>query len=210
MSAHQNTSIPKILKYALFIAAFALIYDFFPNILNGIVPIEKIANINLVTYGEETTNGNIARTTTNFYTVSHVVDGDTLDIEKNGVTTRVRLLGINTPETVDPRRAVECFGKEASNYVKQNFLGKFVTVKTDNTQSMYDKYNRLLAYVYLYDVNGNKEGEMINKVLIRDGYAYEYTYDKPYTYQADFKALQSAAEADGAGLWSASTCNGKK
>jgi micrococcal nuclease len=121
----------------------------------------------------------------------------------------VRLLGINSPESVDPRRTVECFGKEASNYAKENFLGKNVIVKTDNTQSMYDKYNRLLAYVYLYN-SSSTIGEMINERLIRDGYAYEYTYDKPYTYQVDFKALQSAAQSDGAGLWSVNTCNGKK
>ena len=199
MSAHQNSSIPKILKYSFGIIVLAILFEFFPHILDGIVPKEKLTNINISNFQENSSG----TSTVNTYTISRVVDGDTIDIEKNGVTTRVRLLGINSPESVDPRRTVECFGKEASSYAKGNFLGKTVTVKTDDTQNMYDKYNRLLAYVYT-------EREMINEVMIRSGYAYEYTYDKPYTYQADFKSLESAARANGAGLWSTDTCNGNK
>ena len=135
------------------------------------------------------------------YVVSHVVDGDTVDIEKDKQTIRVRLLGINTPETVDPRRPVECFGKEASDYTKTELNGQSVYIETDPTQSTYDKYGRLLAYVYTVD------GQMINRKLIANGYAYEYTYDHPYKYQKEFKSLQGFARNEKRGLWAVGVCS---
>ena len=143
-------------------------------------------------------------TTDSPFTVVKVVDGDTIDIAQNGETIRVRLIGINTPETVDPRRPVECFGKEASNHAKGLLTGKTVTVETDPSQGMYDKYQRLLAYVVLPD------GSSFNKRMIAEGYAYEYTYDIPYKYQKTFKDAQSIAREKELGLWSPQTCSGKK
>jgi micrococcal nuclease len=116
----------------------------------------------------------------------------------------VRLIGINTPETVDPRRPVECFGKEASNRMKELAKGEIVKLEYDETQSTRDAYGRLLAYVYLED------GEMLNRKMIAEGYAYEYTYMLPYRYQKEFRELQTLAKTSKRGLWSDETCSGSK
>lgn len=136
--------------------------------------------------------------------VSKVVDGDTIDVIMNGQKKRVRLIGMNTPETVDPRRPVQCFGKEASNHARELLSGKTIYLEADPTQANTDKYNRLLRYVWL-DAETN-----FNKLMIADGYAYEYTYDIPYKYQIEFKQAQQSAENAQRGLWSPSTCGGRK
>lgn len=138
-----------------------------------------------------------------YYAVTEVVDGDTLKINMNGTIETLRLIGIDTPETVDPRKPVQCFGVEASNRAKALLSGQKVRIESDPTQDTRDKYGRLLAYIYRDD------GLFFNKAMVADGYAYEYTYDKPYKYQAEFKAAQLAAQSVGKGLWSPDTCNGK-
>lgn len=143
------------------------------------------------------TNASVQKT---LYPVLRVVDGDTIDIAVNGVKTRLRLIGINTPETVDPRRKVECFGKEASARAKLLLTGSNVSIELDPTQDKYDKYGRLLAYVYLPD------GTSFNKKMIEEGYAYEYTYKLPYKYQREFKQAQYEASHEGRGLWAAGVC----
>ncbi len=134
------------------------------------------------------------------YTVTRVVDGDTLAIDYNGVREKVRLIGINTPETVDPRKPVECFGKEASNRMKDLVEGKKVYLETDSTQGERDKYGRLLAYIYLED------GQMVNRKMLAEGYAYEYTYLRPYKYQQEFKDFQIFAKNSKVGLWADGVC----
>lgn len=139
-----------------------------------------------------------------YYNVTKVTDGDTIHIEMDGRDEKVRLIGINTPETVDPRRTVECFGKEASTRMKELAEGKIVRLEYDETQSARDAYNRLLAYVYLED------GQMLNRKMVAEGYAYEYTYLKPYRYQKEFRELQVLARTSARGLWAENTCNGSK
>lgn len=136
------------------------------------------------------------------FEVVKVVDGDTIDVSINSTVKRIRLIGINTPETVDPRKLVECFGVEASNKAKLLLSGKKVILENDSSQGEKDKYGRLLRYVFLED------GTNFNLTMIKEGYAYEYTYNLPYKYQAEFKKAQKEAETTKAGLWS-STCNGK-
>ncbi|MGW8184616.1 MAG: thermonuclease family protein [Candidatus Moraniibacteriota bacterium] len=137
------------------------------------------------------------------FKVLNVVDGDTLAVEINGQKEVLRLIGINTPETVDPRKPVECFGNEASNKAKEILTGKMVKLEEDVTQGNLDKYNRLLRYVYLED------GTNFNKLMIEKGYAYEYTYNTPYKYQTDFKAAQEKAQREKRGLWADDTCSGE-
>ena len=150
----------------------------------------------------------LATTTPNtvgiYYDVTKVTDGDTIHISMNGKDEVVRLIGINTPETVDPRRTVECFGKEASSRMKEVAEGKIVKLEYDESQSTRDTYGRLLAYVYLED------GQMINRKMVAEGYAYEYTYMMPYRYQKDFRDLQRLAQTSKRGLWAEDTCNGSK
>ncbi len=138
------------------------------------------------------------------YCVVHVVDGDTIDLNMGGKSVRVRLLGINTPETVDPRRPVECFGKEASNKAKEILSGKWVSVESDPSQDAYDKYGRKLLYVYTAD------GTLFNEQMIAEGYAYEYTYRYPYKFQQEFKTAEHDARTHERGLWAPTTCSGAK
>jgi len=139
-----------------------------------------------------------------YYSVVKVVDGDTIEVNVDGVTEKIRLIGVDTPETVDPRKPVQCFGKEASDHTKSILNGKPVKLEADSTQDDRDKYQRLLRYVILED------GSNYNLQLIKDGYAYEYTYDVPYKYQKEFKAAQKDAQDSGRGLWAADTCDGRK
>lgn len=133
------------------------------------------------------------------YKVVSVVDGDTIKVEYEGKTTSVRLIGVNTPETVDPRKDVECFGKEASQFLKDKLEGKTVTMEADSTQSDRDKYSRLLRYIYL-------DGEDVNLALIENGYGYEYTYNVPYAKQEQYKGAQAAASDNKRGLWADGVC----
>lgn len=137
------------------------------------------------------------------YNVVKVVDGDTIDVSINGETKRLRLIGINTPETVDPRTPVECFGKEASDKAKSLLTGKKVSLEADSTQGELDKYSRLLRYVFLEDETN------FNLYMIKEGYAYEYTYSAAYKYQKEFKEAQFYAKTNNKGLWSPTTCNGE-
>jgi micrococcal nuclease len=129
------------------------------------------------------------------YRVEKVIDGDTIAVVKDGIKETIRLIGINTPESVDPRRPVECFGVEASNKAKELLTGRNVYLEEDPTQGTRDKYNRALRYVR------REDGLFYNLWIIQNGYAYEYTYDTSYKYQAEFKRAQSDAQAKGVGLW---------
>lgn len=136
------------------------------------------------------------------YQVVKVVDGDTLEVDLNGTTTKIRIIGIDTPETVDPRKPVQCFGKEASNKAKEILSNQLVTLVADQSQGNTDKYKRLLRYVYLPD------GTDYGLYMISNGYAHEYTYDIPYEHQAQYKQAQADAMNGDKGLWSPNTCNG--
>lgn len=85
------------------------------------------------------------------YKVIKVVDGDTLSIDKDGEKKTIRLIGIDTPETVHPTKPVQCFGIEASNKAKELLTDKKVRLEFDDTQGEQDRYGRLLAYVFLED-----------------------------------------------------------
>ncbi|NTV22409.1 MAG: thermonuclease family protein [Candidatus Yonathbacteria bacterium] len=136
------------------------------------------------------------------YRVLSVVDGDTLTVDMDGVSQTLRLIGLDTPETVDPRKPVQCFGKEASQKAKNVLTGKRVRIERDVTQGVYDKYNRLLAYVFLED------GTFFNEMMIREGYGHEYTYATPYAYQTLFQEAEHDARANGRGLWAVDACAG--
>jgi micrococcal nuclease len=138
-----------------------------------------------------------------YYPVVKVVDGDTIDVMIDGKKERLRLIGINTPETVDPRKPVQCFGLEASAQAHQWLDGQDVELEADPTQDDRDKYGRLLRYVR------RRDGSFYNLEIIKAGYAYEYTYIIPYQYQTEFKAAEKNARENKLGLWSENTCNGK-
>jgi micrococcal nuclease len=130
------------------------------------------------------------------------IDGDTIVVLSDGATTTVRLIGVDTPETVDPRKPVECFGHEASAETKKLVEGQSVRLELDPSQGQFDKYGRTLAYVYLPD------GTNLDEFLIAQGFGHEYTYKTAYEYQKGFKAAQAEAQKEQLGLWSPATCNG--
>ncbi len=134
--------------------------------------------------------------------VLRVVDGDTIHVLLNNKDVTIRMIGIDTPETVDPRKPVQCFGKEASSHARQLLDGTTVYLEQDTSQGDYDKYNRLLSYIWMSD------GRLFNQVMIAEGYAFEYTYNLPYNYQTQFKSAQRNAQNQQIGLWSSTTCNG--
>lgn len=134
------------------------------------------------------------------YEVIKVVDGDTLDVSIDNKTVRLRIIGLNTPETVDPRKPVECFGKQASAEAAKMLKSMKVYLEPDASQQNRDKYDRLLRYVWLED------GTNFSKYMIENGFGHEYTYDTPYKYQEEFKTAQKAAESSKAGLWADDAC----
>jgi micrococcal nuclease len=129
--------------------------------------------------------------------VVRVVDGDTIDVVVGGGRERVRLLGIDTPETVHPYKPVQCYGKQASAKVTALLLGTRVRFEGDRGQGNWDHYGRLLRYVRM------PSGTNLNRYLVAAGYAREYTYDSAYRYQASFKAAERQARAAHRGLWGA-------
>lgn len=131
------------------------------------------------------------------YLVTRVVDGDTLYVKIEDEDVDVRLIGVDTPETVDPRKKVECFGEQASAFAKQMLTGRQVYLEYDESQGRQDRYGRVLAYVWL------DEDQIFNELLLLSGYASEYTYDSEYRYHEIFKRAADEAEANGRGLWGA-------
>lgn len=129
------------------------------------------------------------------YQVANVLDGDTFEIKIGKVVETVRMLGINTPETVDPRKLVQCYGKEASDKTKEMLLKRKVKLEIDTSQHATDKFGRLLAYVHRDD------GIFVNKFLLENGFAREYTYSKAYSLQKQFRELEATAKQAKAGLW---------
>ena len=121
--------------------------------------------------------------------VVRVVDGDTLLLDRNE---RVRLIGVDTPETVDPRRPVEWFGKEASAFTKRMVEGKKVRLEYD--QDRKDRFGRTLAYVYLED------GTFLNAEIVKQGYGHAYT-QFPFKYLEEFRGYERQAREAQRGLW---------
>jgi micrococcal nuclease len=129
------------------------------------------------------------------YKVVRVVDGDTVVILIDGKQTRVRLIGVDTPETVHPQKAVEAYGKEASQFTRILLEGKSVYLEYEAGASKLDKYGRTLAYVYRVP-----DRLFINQELIRQGYAHAYTR-YPFRHLEAFRAHERAAREAKKGLW---------
>jgi endonuclease YncB( thermonuclease family) len=125
-------------------------------------------------------------------TVVRVVDGDTVEVLINGLRYRVRYIGMDTPETVDPSKPVQCYGKEASEANRRLVEGRTVTLVKDVSEV--DKYGRLLRYLYVGDL-------FINAELVKQGYARVATYPPDIRYASLFVSLEQEARAAARGLW---------
>ncbi|MCX6431812.1 MAG: thermonuclease family protein [Actinobacteria bacterium] len=135
-------------------------------------------------------------------TVERVVDGDTVHVRVEGQDVTVRMIGINTPETVKPDAPIECFGPESSDFAKATLTGQPVTLEFDDSQGMTDKYGRTLAYVWQDLPDGGLR--LFNLDAVSGGYAYERQYGAtPYAWRGEFAAAQRAAQAQDSGLWGA-------
>ncbi len=122
----------------------------------------------------------------------------------NGKNFVVRLIGVDTPETKDPRKTVQCFGREASAYTKKILLNQKVFLESDASAGNKDKYGRILRYIFL------ENGVNFNRQLIAEGYAHQYTYKSTlYRYRDKFKQAEKEAKKNKKGLWADNACGVK-
>jgi endonuclease YncB( thermonuclease family) len=125
--------------------------------------------------------------------VQRVSDGDTFVAVVKGRRERVRVIGVDTPESVDPSRPDEPYGEEASEFAKHHLDGE--TVRLAGDAEPRDRYGRLLAYVWLRD------GTFWNALLVAEGYAQQLTIPPNVTYAALFRRLVAEARRNDRGLW---------
>jgi len=130
--------------------------------------------------------------------VTRVIDGDTIDVELDGVIVRIRYIGMDTPETVDPSSPVECFGPQGSERNQDLVEGRVVELEKDVSET--DRFGRLLRYVYV-------DGQMINEELVLDGYATAVTFPPDVKYQDRLADAERRAREGNRGLWG--TCFGE-
>ena len=124
-----------------------------------------------------------------FHLVTRVIDGDTVVLNTGE---KVRLIGVDTPETVHPNKSVQYFGKEAAVFTKKMCEGKKVRLEYDWQKQ--DKYRRTLAYVYLED------GIFVNAEIIKQGFGFAYT-KFPFKYLYEFRQYEREAREKEIGLW---------
>lgn len=124
--------------------------------------------------------------------VTRVVDGDTIEVQLGGREVDIRLIGIDTPESVAPGQPIECYGRRASAYTESRLEGEIVRLEFDVERL--DRYGRTLAYVWVDD-------ELFNETLVAEGYAVVTTFPPNVMYVDRFLAAQRAAREAGRGLW---------
>ena len=129
------------------------------------------------------------------YKVVRVVDGDTVILLIHGKKTSVRLIGVDTPETVHPRKPVQYYGREASLFLKNLLRGEEVYIEQRGKVDEFDRYGRLLAYLYRAP-----DGLFVNLEIVRQGYGHAYTRF-PFQYMDLFRFYERKARSDEKGLW---------
>lgn len=171
------------------------------GLITGALSKEEVLNElglgNLISANSSTTTNTLVKkdiSELNKYQVISVTDGDTFKIDYNGEEKKVRLIGVDTPESVSPNKEKNNnYGKEASNYTKEKLEGQYIYLEFDVQQT--DKYGRFLAYVYLED------GTMYNKELLEKGYAQVATYPPNVKYVEEFEEIQKQARKNNIGFW---------
>jgi len=129
--------------------------------------------------------------------VTRVVDGDTIHTDKY----KIRIIGLDAPETNHSNKSMQCFSKEATAEMKRLVGDEMVYLRPDPSQSSTDKYGRYLFYVYLED------GRNVAYEMIKQGFAHEYTYNSnPHKWQKQFKEAQKHASDNNLGLWAKNAC----
>jgi micrococcal nuclease len=164
----------------------SFIFSKLPEIdqINGIQDIPKI--LNLLLEEEENPVGLVNAK------VVRVVDGDTVVVRYEGREERIRLIGVDTPETVHPNKPVEAYGEEAKEYTKKKLEEKDIQIEFDVQER--DRYGRLLGYIWL-------DGLLFNDELLRMGYARVATFPPNVKYVETFKETERNAREKQVGLW---------
>lgn len=144
--------------------------------------------------GGETATTTVQNNTPGLYKVVKFDDGDTIAVDMQGKTETIRFIGVDTPETHDPRKPVQCYGKTASAFTKKLIGDSPVRLEADPLSGNRDRYDRLLRYIYL------PNGTLVNEALVTGGYAFAIT-GFPHTKMPDFVRDESAAKAEKRGLW---------
>ena len=129
------------------------------------------------------------------YKVAKVTDGDTIHVVRNGKDIKVRIIGIDTPETVSNSQPIECYGPEASAFASGLLGGKTVYLEYDGSQDEVDKFGRTLAHVWTSDK------KLYAAEAILEGFGVEMTYADPYNHRDLFLANQEHAKQEKVGLW---------
>ena len=138
---------------------------------------------------EDTLNSGVLDATSEGVLVIRVIDGDTIEIETGE---KVRYIGVDTPETKHPRKKVECYGKEASEFNKNLVEGRRVRLEKDVSDT--DRYGRLLRYVYVGET-------FVNEHLVSQGYAHTVSFPPDIKYQQVLLQAQKSARENVLGLW---------
>jgi micrococcal nuclease len=128
------------------------------------------------------------------YRVIAYADGDTITVDMNGTPERIRMVGVDTPETKKPDAPAQCYANEAAKFTSDKLTNASVRLEADTKSDNRDRYSRLLRYVFLQD------NTMLNKKLIEDGYGFAYT-QFPFDKKAEFIAAQESARLQKKGLW---------
>jgi len=134
------------------------------------------------------------------FDIVRVADGDTITVSINGAFEKIRFIGINTPEIGNANIPSECLAEEAKEKMESLLEGHKVRLEFDETQGERDKYGRLLAYVYL------DNDVFLNRFMIQEGFAHEYTYQKKYKYIEDFVSDEEEARFKEIGIWNYDVC----
>lgn len=133
-------------------------------------------------------------------TLVRIIDGDTLEVFSENMQEKVRLLGINSPETVDPNKPVGCFGPEAAQYIKSLLeINKHIFLQKDLYAPDRDQYGRLLRYVY------NEQNAFINVEMVKNGYALAYT-PGALEHFSEIRYYEKQARDENRGLWNPNVC----
>jgi|SRR3989344_3222001 len=180
-----------ILVIAAVLVSIGLFLPFFINISTNKEPVnsEGLGNAGKVSGTKIETNSSIPSVAKQLVKVTRVIDGDTIEIEGGQ---KIRYIGINTPETVDPQSPVQCFGSEATFKNRELVEGRAILIEKDVSET--DKYRRLLRYVYIGDI-------FVNEYLVRQGFAYASTFPPDVKYQEQLRQAEQEARQNQKGLW---------
>lgn len=180
------------------------IREMFDDIKNGIIKLSCIC-LSVFLLVSLVACGNSSDSSFERASVVRVIDGDTIHVMVSGKKYKLRMIGVDTPETVHPSKPVQFYGKEASDYTKKQLKDRTVYLQKDLSDT--DKYGRLLRYVWLEKPSSDNPSQeeiskyMYNAQLIINGYAYSYSYQPDTRYSQLFARLQHQAQENSVGLW---------